>query len=105
MTLTPEQERQLFDELELMGETQVRSNLDHGRLSPAAIFPASQWLADRERKREALQAEQMELMRRDSASAERQARAAEQANTKATIAIVIAGLSMIVTVVGLWAHP
>ena len=95
--LTPEQERQYVTDLEKMGETQVRSDSELGRISPGFVHLASTWLAGKEReakKREAAsKAEQIELMRR-------QAAATERANTRATIAILIAIASVVVTFIG-----
>ena len=96
MALTPEQERLYVIELEKMGETQVRSDSEHGRISPGYVHLASRWLAGKEReakeREEASRAEQIKLMRR-------QAAAAERANTRATIAILIASASVIVTLI------
>jgi hypothetical protein len=105
VALTPEQERLYIIELEKMGETQVRSDADHGKISPAFVYLATRWLSDKEReakrRAEASQAEQLELTRRASEAAERQAAAAERANTRATIALVIAIASMLVTIAGI----
>lgn len=102
MALTPDQERAYIAELERMGPSQVRSDLDHGRISPAIAHIASQWLAERERDAEHRQAEQTEIMRRASVAAERQAAAAEGADKKANIAIVISAVSIIATIIGIW---
>jgi thioredoxin-like negative regulator of GroEL len=107
VALTQDQERQYFDELERMGETQVRSDLDHGRVSPAYVYLASQWLSEKEREakgqKQASLTEQMEHLRRAADAAERQAAATEQANTRATLALVISIASMAVTtIVALW---
>jgi hypothetical protein len=105
VSLTPDQEREWIIQLVKMGPTQARSDMDHGRISPAYVSLTAEWLADREReaerRSEASQSEQIELMRRASAAAERQARAAERANTRATVALVIAIVSMIVTVISI----
>jgi hypothetical protein len=101
MSLTPEQERQFIAELEHMGETQARSNMDRGKISPAYVSLTAKWLGEQERRREESQSEQIELMRRASAAAERQARAAERANTRSTIALAIAIFSMIITIIGI----
>ena len=97
MALTPEQERLFVIELEKKGETQVRSDSEHGKISPAFVHLASTWLAGKEREAKeregTAKAEQIELMRR-------QAAAAERANTRATIAILIASASVIVTLIG-----
>jgi len=87
-----------------MGETQARFILENNKISPVQLVPlTSVWLAEKERKaklqEEARQSEQMELMRRDSAAIERQARAAERANTRATVAIWVAVISAIISIV------
>jgi hypothetical protein len=98
---TPEQEQQYIDALEKSGETQVRYDLEHGRLSEPFHDIVRRWLSERERSREAFRSEELALSRRDSAAAERQARAAESANTRATIAIIIAIASAIITAVNI----
>jgi hypothetical protein len=106
LALTPEQEHLWIAELEKMGETQARSNLEGGKISAQYVHLTSTWLSGREReakhREEALQSEKMELMRRDSAAAERQAQAAERANKRATLAILIAVVSLIVAVISLF---
>ena len=97
MALTPEHEREWIAKLEEMGVTQVRSLLDQNKIFPIALVnPTAKWLSDKDReakaKADALQSEQMGLMRR-------QADAAERANTRATIAIWVAGASLIVSIV------
>jgi len=97
VALTPEHEREWIAKLEEMGVTQVRSLLDQNKISPIALVnPTAKWLSDKDReakaKADALQSEQMGLMRR-------QADAAERANTRATIAIWVAGASLIVSIV------
>lgn len=105
MALTEKQERAWIVRLEEIGETRVRSELDHGKISSAFIHLTSKWLSERERaaehRKEASISEQIELMRRASAAAERQAIAAERANRRATIALVIAIAAMIVTIIGI----
>jgi hypothetical protein len=66
MTLTPDQERLFIAELEKLGEAQVRSNLERGKISPAVEYVALAWLAEREREAKASQSEQIELTRRAS---------------------------------------
>lgn len=120
MALNADQEAQYLAELETRGKTQVRSDLDHGSISPAFVFLTAQWLAgkerDEERRREASSSAQIELARaaateaarasaaaeRSAAAAERQATAAERANMRATIALVIAIASIIITAVSIW---
>ncbi len=104
MALTPEQERLYIADLEKMGVTQVRSDRDHGRISPGFVNLASAWLSGKERqaerRKEASQAEQTEFLRRTTEATERQAIQARRANITAIWAIGIAGLSMIVTNIG-----
>jgi hypothetical protein len=50
VALTPEQERLYVIELEKMGETQVRSDSEHGRISPGYVHLASRWLAGKNGK-------------------------------------------------------
>lgn len=124
MTLTPEQEHEIGASWEKIGATQVRSDLDHGRLSPALFNLATRWLSEKEReserRREAFNSEQIEIARTASlaaeraataaelaaAAAERQAVAAERANTRATIALIIAMISIVATIImaaiGIW---
>ena|ERR1700747_938282 len=102
VTITPEQERQCIADLERKGETQVRDDLKHGRTSEPFHDIVRRWLSERERSREASHSEQMELNRRASSAAERQARAAESANKRATIAIIIAITSAIITAINIW---
>jgi hypothetical protein len=74
---------------------------------------AIKWLAQKdqesERRREASQAEQIDIARsaKDAAwaaarAAERAAKAAEKANIRATIALIIAAISIAVTLIGIW---
>lgn len=126
MALTPEQEWLWRAELEKLSVAQVRSDLEHNKISSAYVHVTSQWLADKDREAESREAasrrEQMEIARaaaaeaarasvaaeraslaveRQAKAAERQATAAERANRRATIALVIAIISMIVTVSGM----
>jgi hypothetical protein len=103
---TPEQERQWIAKLEEMGPTQVRRLLDRHEISNGFVFISAQWLADRDRKaesrEEASKAEQMALMRRASIAAESQASEARRANTRATIALIMAIISIAVSTIGIW---
>ena len=123
MSLTQEQERDWFAQLEGMGVPLVKSEFERGKFSPAFVHSTSVWLAakdkEAEERREASNSAQMELARRASAAAERaateaerasaaaersataaerQATAAERANIRANIAIAIAIISLIITV-------
>jgi hypothetical protein len=104
--MTPEQKAAYFTQLENSGRERVKSDLDHGRIPPGFVNPASEWLASKEaeaeRRQEASQAEQMSLMRRASEAAEAQASEARRANTRATIALVIAIISITVSAIGIW---
>jgi hypothetical protein len=106
MAPTPEHERQWILQLEELGVTQVRSLLENDKISPGFVHVSSQWLADKDReaegRREASRAEQMELMRRASVAAEAQATEARRANMRATIALAIAIISIIVSAIGIW---
>jgi hypothetical protein len=103
---TPLQEREWIARLEEMGPTQVRKLLDIHEISDGYVFVTSQWLAGKDRELEAKEAaskaEQMSLMRRASTAAELQATEARRANTRATIALVIAIISIIVSAIGIW---
>lgn len=118
--MTPEQERLFIAELEKLGETRVRDNLNHDKISAGFVHLASTWLSEKERKsecrKEASTSEQIEIARRASDAAvlasdaadraatatERQATAAERANTRATIALIIAIISITVSAIGIW---
>jgi Flp pilus assembly protein TadB len=120
VTITAEQERQFIADLERRGETQVRSDLEHGRIAEPFHDIVHRWLSERERSREATQSLQTEAAirasaaaeraasaserssvasERSAAAAERQAREAERANKRATIAIIIAIASLIISTV------
>jgi hypothetical protein len=87
VSLTPDQERELRAHWEKQGPTQVRSDLDHGRIAPALFNVASTWLSEKEheadRRREAFNFEQIEIARAASRAAERAATAAENAAEEA----------------------
>jgi hypothetical protein len=104
--LTPEQESLYIADLEKQGVTQVRSDIEHGRISPQYVNLGSKWLSGKEReaerRNEASRAEQTGLMRRTTEATERQATQARRANITAIIALVIAGVSLIVSIVGTW---
>ena len=106
LTLTPEQESLHIAELEKRGVTQVRSELEHGKISPRFAQLTSEWLSGKERedKRrvEASQAEQTDFIRRTTEATECLAIQARRANFRATWAIVIAVLSMAMSGVGIW---
>jgi hypothetical protein len=112
MGLTDDQIRAYFAELEEVGPSQVRSDLDRGKISPALYHHVSKWLADKEREaelrssaareREASAAERAaDAAERASAAAERQAEAAERANKTAKTALTIAIISIVITVIGM----
>jgi len=104
MALTPEQEREFIDDLERLGVTQVRSDVDHGRVSPALVHTAVKWLSGKEReteeRREASNSAQIDLMRRAADAAEVQALEARRANINAKRALRIAIISIIVSAIG-----
>jgi Mg2+/citrate symporter len=115
--LNTEAERSFVADLEKMGETQVRSLLDRGQISPRFVHVASVWLSDREREAKrrikASQFEHIEIARRASDAAVRAATAAERAataveeqaaearraNKTANTALTIAIISTIITVI------
>jgi hypothetical protein len=99
-----------FDE---MGEEAVRIHVHTFSFNTAHQRLAIKWLAKKdqelERRRDASQAEQIEIARsaKDAAwaaamAAERAATAAEKANIRAIIALIIATISIIATVAGIW---
>jgi hypothetical protein len=110
VALTPEQEQAYRDELKKMGKERVRASLDHGTISPVLVSIAWDWIsaeeADEKRRQEISNSEQIELMRRASAAMELQAAEAARANRKATIALIIAIaspiISAIVAAIGIW---
>jgi hypothetical protein len=113
MALTPDQEREWIAQLEGMGVTLVRSELERGKISPHRVHLTATWLSAKDKEaeagREASKSEQIELARRASEAADRAATAAElqaiearRANKRATIALVIAIISIIGTAVSIW---
>lgn len=104
--LNPDQEREYLTRLEGMGVSLVRSDFERGKIQPHLVHATATWLSAKEKeadaRREASNAEQMELARRTSEAAERAASEAERANTRATIALVIAIISVFATVVSIW---
>jgi hypothetical protein len=126
MALTPDQESQWFAQLEALSVSQVRSDLEGGKISPAFVHATAAWLSakdkEAEERRETSNSAQIALARRaaeaaeqaaleahrasaaaerSATAAERQAAAAENANRRATIAIVIAIASIIIAVFGM----
>ena len=113
MALTPDQEREYLAQLEGMGVSLVRSEFERKQIPPHLIHLTGTWLSGKDReaeaRREASNAEQMELAKRASeaaeratAAAERQATAAQRANTRATIALIIAIVSVVATAINIW---
>jgi phage terminase Nu1 subunit (DNA packaging protein) len=120
MALTPDQEREYLAELERMGVSLVRSDLEQGKIPPHWLNLTATWLSTKDREAEARRAassvEQMELMRtateaaerasaaaeRSAAAAEKQASASERANTRSTIAIIIAIISAVAAAFNIW---
>ena len=118
--MTEEEKARYIAQLETLGTTQVRSDLEHGGISPELTFLTIHWLSQKEReaesRREASSSAQIELARlaaaeasrasaaaeRSAGAAERQAKAAETANTRATIALAIAIISIIFTIISIW---
>jgi hypothetical protein len=95
-----EDERQWIAGLETKGLVRVKSELKE--YPPRYVHITAYWISEKEkeseRQREALQSEQLELMKRDTAAVERQADAVERANGRATVAIWIAIASLLVSV-------
>jgi hypothetical protein len=98
---------------EEMGEDAVRILAYTQRFTTKNQRLAIKWLAQKdqesERRREASQAEQINIARsaKDAAwaassVAERAAAAAEKANIRATTALVIAAISIAATIIGVW---
>jgi phage terminase Nu1 subunit (DNA packaging protein) len=111
MALTPDQEREWTAQLEGMGVQLARSELERGKIPPHWVHLTATWLSSKDKEaeaqRDASNAEQMEIARRASEAAARAATAAElqaiearRANKRATIALVIATISIIATTVG-----
>jgi hypothetical protein len=97
--------QQIIDRMEQLGPAQVRLLVQSGGLPSGWEIHAVEWLAkkDQEERRTTTSviAEQTEIARSAVAAAERQAIAAESANTRATWALVISIISIVITVVGL----
>ena len=95
---SPKQIAQAKEEWERLGVSQVRSNYDRNLISAEFTQLAAHWLAEKDRgmeaRRDASISEQIAEMRRASSATERQAIAAERANTRATIALAIAIISI-----------
>lgn len=96
-----------------MGVAQLRTRIVAGQWPPHLIGTADRWLKqqDQESERVALasQSEQIEISRltkdaaiRASSAAERQAIAAEKANQRATIALALAAISIMMTIVSMF---
>jgi hypothetical protein len=104
-----DEQRARFDR---MGRTQVEAFLKEVAVQENDRQAGRQWLSEDEHRRDDSQAEQASLARkaieeasraaaaaeRAAAAAERQALAAEKANTRATIALVIAIISIVATI-------
>jgi hypothetical protein len=102
-----------LEHFERMGEAAVRMDINNDCFPHSIRALAINWLAQRdeesERRREASQAEQIDIARsaKDAAwaaamAAERAATAAEKANIRAIVALIIATISIIATVTGIW---
>jgi hypothetical protein len=103
VALTLEQERLYLEDLEKRGESQVRSELEHGKISPGFVHLTSTWLAGKERevaaKKLALETQQMRLLERSATATEKQASEAQRANTRATWALALSIISLLVTII------
>lgn len=121
MPPTPEQETEFVAQyLKPSSIDHAKRLLERGEIPPGFVSVTAKWVSDQEReaeaRKEASNAEQIELARsaaaeatrasaaaeRSAVAAERQATAAERANTRATIALMIAIVSIIATVIGIW---
>lgn len=108
--MTPEQEAGMIREFGKMGPTQLWERLKNGGISLPFHSLANRWLADKEReserRKEASQAEQIEIARSAAEAAWEAARAARNANKIATAAIVAAAIAIIISVFSLFGwHP
>lgn len=83
-------------ELEALGAAEVRARLARKVYLGAEAALATAWL---ERRSEASSSEQLDIARSAKDAAWAAARAADTANSKATIAIVIGAISLIVAIV------
>jgi hypothetical protein len=110
-------EAAILNELKQLGEAEVRHQLAAGLFPLSHYEPALRWIAEldrasaeeSERRKDISQAEQAEIARsaKDAAwaaarAAERAAIAAEKANTRATIALIIAAISISATIIGIF---
>lgn len=86
-----------YANLEEQGEDQVRDNLAFGRYAGRKLALAETWLRRKERERSDIFAsEQIEIARDAERAARRSADASEAANTRATIALILAVVSIAV---------
>jgi hypothetical protein len=92
-----EDERRYRAELETKGLARVKSELK--QYPPGYDQIATNWISEKERESER---QQLELMGRDTAAAERQADAAVGANRRSTIALVVALIALGVSAINSW---
>src|SRR5215813_13474397 len=102
MALTPDQEREWIARLEQMGVPAVRAEIERGKISPHWVHPTATWLFAKEReaeeRREASGSAQTELARIASEAAEHATIVARRANRRASFAIAIATISLLLTI-------
>jgi hypothetical protein len=112
-----DEEAAILAEIKQLGETEVRQLLATNQFTWAYHEPALRWIEEldraaaeeSERRRDASQAEETEIARsvKDAAwaaarAAERAAIAAEKAKTRATTALIIAAISIVATLTGIF---
>jgi hypothetical protein len=103
-------EAEILNELKQLGEAEVRHRLATNQFSLAYHPSALRWIEEldraadeeSERRKDASQAEQTEIARSAKDAAWAAARAAEKANIRATMALIIAAISIAATVVGIF---
>ncbi|MGH8614315.1 MAG: hypothetical protein ACREYF_20375 [Gammaproteobacteria bacterium] len=107
-----DEEAAILAELKKWGEDNVRHLLASNQLSVVFHEPALRWIEEidqasaeeSERRREASQAEQIDITRTAKDAAWEATRAANKANTIATIAVVMAIIAIIISAFA-WIYP
>jgi uncharacterized membrane protein len=111
MTLE-DKEAAIIVELEELGEAEVRRRINAKLFTLVYDEPARRWIEDidrasaeeSERRREASQAEQIDIARSAKDAAWEAARAANKANAIAAIAVVMAIIAIIISTFA-WIYP
>jgi hypothetical protein len=97
---------QQFAEFERDGEDIVRRNLAAHIYGERKVAFAKEWLARQDQaRRDSSNTEQISIARDASEAAWAAARAAESANRRATIALILAAISIAITFIGLFLKP